>query len=102
MGSKTTYRLINHKWAEAYTGNTYLQLEKDVTLVVSRTDWHEFLKVGSLGKAEKPLQLPFPGCEDQLCPHPLHPPCDAQTPGGQEDEGKEAGCRHEAPDEGLG
>ena len=45
VGSKTTYRLINHKWAEAYLVNTYLQLEQGVTLVVSRTDWQGFLKV---------------------------------------------------------
>ena len=48
VGSKTTYRLINHKWAEAYLANPYLQLERGVTLVVSRTEWQQFLKVRQL------------------------------------------------------
>ena len=46
VGSKTTFRLINHKWADAYTSvRSKLQLETDVTLVVSRTDWRSFLKI---------------------------------------------------------
>jgi len=54
VGSKTTHRLINHKWAEAYTNNPYLQLEKGVTLVVSRTGWREFLRVAAKQKLERP------------------------------------------------
>lgn len=64
VGSKTTYRLINHKWADAYTVNSYLQLEKDVTLVVSRTDWKEFLKVQELA-----LVQPFVASPVLVCLH---------------------------------
>ena len=45
VGKKTTFRLINSKWAQAYTSSNKLQLEKDVTLVVSRTDWRAFLRI---------------------------------------------------------
>ena len=45
VGKKTTFRLINSKWASAYTTSNKLQLEKNVTLVVSRTDWKAFLRI---------------------------------------------------------
>ena len=45
VGRKTTFRLINSKWASAYTTSNKLQLEKEVTLVVSRTDWRHFLRI---------------------------------------------------------
>eukprot|EP00873_Tetraselmis_striata_P016654 jgi/Tetstr1/436918/TSEL_025691.t1 len=54
VGSKTHYRLINHKWADAYTTNPYLQLEKNATLVVSRTGWQEFLTCARKMKKHRP------------------------------------------------
>lgn len=66
VGSKTHYRLINHKWADAYTTNPYLQLEKNATLVVSRTGWQEFLTV-------RRLHLPRKG-HHSAPPRPVSPP----------------------------
>eukprot|EP00898_Chlorokybus_atmophyticus_P008466 jgi/Chlat1/8620/Chrsp86S08007 len=44
VGSKTTHRLMNHKWARAYAENQdRLALEPGVTPVMSRTDPREFL-----------------------------------------------------------
>ncbi|UPQ97182.1 sialyltransferase [Chloropicon primus] len=45
VGKKTTFRLINSKWASAYTTSSKLQLEQNATLVVSRTDWRAFLRI---------------------------------------------------------
>eukprot|EP00899_Mesostigma_viride_P027742 jgi/Mesvir1/8152/Mv12463-RA.1 len=57
VGSRTTHRLLNHKWASSYEAEALgmrtkkkraeepLYLELNVTLIVSRTDWKEFRKL---------------------------------------------------------
>ncbi len=54
VGKKTTFRLINSKWASAYTSSNKLQLESGATLVVSRTDWKAFLRIARKLRDKRP------------------------------------------------
>lgn len=54
VGNKTTHRMVNHKWAQAYRGNVNLQLEHGIMLLVSRTPWNEFLKTAHSVRERRP------------------------------------------------
>ena len=48
VGNKTTWRLVNRKWADAFRRSerlTMVKLQEDSTLLCSRTTWKFYLSV---------------------------------------------------------
>ena len=58
VGHKTTHRLLNAKWTQAYKSNPYLQTEPNVTFVITRTDWLTYLKAAKVMANLKPNYFP--------------------------------------------
>jgi len=54
VGNKTTMRLVNRKWAAAYKKSFSLQLEKNCTLMCSRTTWETYLQVARSIRQRRP------------------------------------------------
>lgn len=68
VGNKTTWRLVNRKWADAFRRSeqlTMMQLQEDSTLVCSRTTWRFYLAVRCL---PRPARLPT---QPRVGRHPL-------------------------------
>ena len=58
VGHKTTHRLLNAKWTQAYKSNPYLQTEPNVTFVITRTDWLTYLRAAKVMANLKPNYFP--------------------------------------------
>ena len=58
VGHKTTHRLLNAKWTQAYKSNPYLQTEPNVTFVITRTDWLTYLKAAKVMANLNPIYFP--------------------------------------------
>jgi len=58
VGHKTTHRLLNAKWTQAYKSNPFLQTEPNVTFVITRTDWLTYLRAAKIISALKPNYFP--------------------------------------------
>ncbi|KAK3235957.1 glycosyltransferase 29 protein [Cymbomonas tetramitiformis] len=54
IGERTTWRLLNHKWAELYKRMPDLPLEANTTLLFSRTSLGDFIKVARVVHARRP------------------------------------------------